>query len=112
MARRALPPPSGGGPTLRPIASASHVPPDMRTTVGPKRRQSVMVGPEQPAVLKPAPGRVIRAVRVVRSDAAEVAHHLRQQGLHPRIYERCARAENITVLIWVVVGDADPPKET
>jgi hypothetical protein len=50
--------------------------------------------------------RAIRNVFLVRGDADDVAHHLRQQGLHPRIYERHARAENFTVRMWVVVADS------
>jgi len=68
------------------------------------------MSPQQAAVLKLAPGRTIRTVCIVRGDAEDVAHRLRQQGLSPRVYERCARAENITVQVWVVVCDADEPR--
>jgi hypothetical protein len=44
-------------------------------------------------------------VLVDRGDADDVAHHHRQMGRRPRVYERQARAENITIPIFVVVAD-------
>ena len=49
--------------------------------------------------------RMIRNVFLVQGDAADVAAHLRSQGKHHRIYTRHARAENLTVTMWVVVAD-------
>jgi hypothetical protein len=49
--------------------------------------------------------RMIRNVFLVQGDAADVVSHLRRQGKHPRIYTRHARAENLTVTVWVVVAD-------
>lgn len=46
--------------------------------------------------------REFRGVSVSRGDAETTAAHLRQQGRRPRIYERVARAENMTIRIWVV----------
>jgi hypothetical protein len=106
MARRMLPPAGGKGSTVAPIAS-TRVPADLTPTVAPRRRGESSVAPRQPAVLKPAPGCTIRTVCVVKGDADDVAFNLRQMGCHPRVYERCARAENITVSVWIVVCDAD-----
>ncbi len=52
-----------------------------------------------------ATSRMIRNVLVVRGDADDVAAHLKDEGLHPRVYERMARAENLTIPVWIVVCD-------
>jgi hypothetical protein len=70
--------------------------------------------PRSPTVLSGlgvASGRVIRQVFLVNGDANDVAHHLKQQGLHPRVYARHARAENMTVRVWVVCCDVPAPDE-
>ncbi len=48
---------------------------------------------------------MIRNVFLVQGDAADVAAHLKDQGLHPRVYERTARAENMTIRVWIVCCD-------
>jgi hypothetical protein len=49
--------------------------------------------------------RAITHVCVTPSEAADFSDHLKRQGRHPRTYERMARAENMTVVVLVIVAD-------
>lgn len=53
--------------------------------------------------------RAITHVCVTRSEAADFSDHLKRQGRHPRTYERMARAENMTVVVFVIVADRVQP---
>jgi len=68
--------------------------------------------PEVISGLSVACGRVIRQISLVRGDADDVCFHLKQLGLNPKVYERTARAENMTVRVWVVVCDVAGDRST
>ena len=51
--------------------------------------------------------RMIANVFLVKGDAEDVVGFWRIKGKHPRLYERMARAENLTVPLYVVVIDKD-----
>jgi len=51
--------------------------------------------------------RQIRNVFVVKADAHDLAGKLRTLGFRPRVYQRTARAENLSIYVWIVVADAE-----
>jgi hypothetical protein len=51
-------------------------------------------------------GRTIRQVFLERGDADDVCFYLKQHGFNPKVYARMARAEGLTVRVWVIVCDA------
>lgn len=53
------------------------------------------------------PERIIHNVEFDRGAAEDRAVILREQGRHPRVYERVVRAENVSCRIWTVVADED-----
>lgn len=51
--------------------------------------------------------RVVHAVCATSAEAAEHVAQLREQGRHPRTYDRVVRAEDLTARVVVVVADEE-----